>query len=138
MSKCIEIVHHKRSAGQPTCPCSNDALPGLDYCAAHDPDRVRARQRKQMEVYTRMSALEKAVRMYEAALLECAAAVRLWSKQDGSLACRSALRDAAASLGRAESFVGQARMAIFASGDRVPLHQRRLMTKPDIDRPNRL
>lgn len=130
MPKCLEIVHHKKMAGQPTAPCDKDALPGLDYCAAHDPERVRVRERKSMERYARLSRLETALRMRAAALEQCAVAVVLWSKQDGSLAWRTALRDATSSLYGSEHEVDAARAAIRDAGDRLPSHRMSVLEKP--------
>lgn len=140
MPKCIEIVHHKGIAGQPTCRCRNDASAWSDYCAVHDPVRVTSREIQSREKYRRASALENAVRLRNEALEECALAVRAWGNRDpnahdAGLVPLAALQNALASLCRAESMIGQARLAVNAHGDRLPLHLQALMTKPVLYRP---
>lgn len=110
--RCADIVWHRKSAGQPRCQCRNKALPGKEYCRAHDPESMKAKERASLELGRKRNRVDTAERRIKAAAMERA---REWGKladnfgrQNGWEFCE-ALGKLGAELLAAEQDLAQAR-----------------------------
>lgn len=75
--RCADWVWHRKSAGQPNCQCRNKALPGKEYCRAHDPESMEAKQRASLALSRKRTRVDTAERRIKAMAMNYA---RTWGR----------------------------------------------------------